>query len=305
MQYINPLALLGLDPEEALQGISSARLKREKKKLMAEFELNEASNIELRGISLNKNQVLDLFDQLVDPKIIEHHAKVLSKLSLLAFLEESSLDYFYSGDISMLSAQSESFLKFIAPYFAFQYNKRLLHAFKQRDWEEIQTMSTHPLPIPSKFFAQTYKDTFHLIHTHIKEIEDTTFKIEKGSLPDGKMQEYCDEMYIAAMNRLPDYFAGSRDRYALALENLAISVHNVHKRPKLAVFILKQGLKMHLGEDARSALMHVLHQLEAQDPVAGIFDMFGTKDKEKDSSVPWLVAAGTGLAAILLYRWLK
>ena len=63
MQYINPLALLGLDPEEALQGISSARLKREKKKLMAEFELKDASNIELRGISLNKNQVLDLFDQ--------------------------------------------------------------------------------------------------------------------------------------------------------------------------------------------------------------------------------------------------
>ena len=62
---------------------------------------------------------------------------------------------------------------------------------------------------------------------------------------------------------------------------------------------------MQLGEDARSALIHVLKQLEAQDPVAGIFDMFGSKDKEKDSTVPWLVAAGTGLAAILLYRWLK
>ncbi|MEM6800995.1 MAG: hypothetical protein AAF696_06295 [Bacteroidota bacterium] len=303
MQYINPLALLEISVEEAKEGISSSRLKREKKKLMAEFELNNASNIELRGIKLGKNQVLEMFDQLADEKYLDFHSRILSQASLLQFLEESSLDYFYFGDISMLSANSPEFLSFLAPYFSHQYNKRLLYAFKQRDWEEIQTMSSHPLPIPSKFFAQTYKDTFHHIHTHIKEVEETTQKIEKGISPDGKVQEYCDELFIAAINRLPEYFSGSRDRYALALENLAIAVHNVHKRPKLAVFILKQGLKLHLGEDARSALLHILKQLEEQDGWSGIMEILG--GKEKDSGVPWLIAAGTGLAALLLYRWLK
>lgn len=305
MQYINPLAILSLTPLQAREGISSSRLKREKKRLMAEFELNEASNIEIRGIKLGKNQVLALFDQLAEEDQVEFHAKVLEQEKLLLFLEESSLDYFYSGDISMLAAQSESFLGFIAPYFAFQYNKRLLHAFKQRDWEEIQTLSAHPLPIPSKYFAHAYKDTFHHIHTHIKEIEFTTQQIDEGATPDGKVQEYCDEMFIASLNRLPEYFDGSRDRYALTLENLAISVHNIHQRPKLAMFILKQGLKIHLGEDAKSALSHVLEQLEKQEGISGLFDLFGSKEKEKESAVPWIVAAGTGLAAILLYKWLK
>lgn len=305
MQYINPLAILELSPQQARDGISSSRLKREKKRLMAEFELNEAPNIELRGIKLGKTQVMELFDQLSDEQSVEYHAKVLENKRLLLFLEESSLDYFYEGDVNLLSAQPEGFLAFIAPYFAFQYNKRLLHAFKQRDWEEIQTLSYTPLAIPNKYSAHAYKDTFHNIHTYIKEIEQTTEEIEGGKAPDGTVQDYCDEMFIASVNRLPEYFSGSRDRYALALENMAISVHNVHQRPKLAIFILQQGLKLELGEDAKGALTHVLNQLKKQEGISGVFDFFGEKDKEKDSAVPWILAAGTGLAAILLYKWIK
>ena len=307
MNYLNPLAALEIAIEDAAEGLDAAFLKKQKKRLLAEFELNDATTIELRGQDLDRTAVLQLFEELEDEKILAHHLAILKNPSLMTFLEEASLDYFYSGEADQLAANSSVFLKFIGPYFARQYNRRLVHALKQLDWEEIHIMSQHPLAIPNRYHAVAYQDAYRFLHGKIQEIESRTLAITNGKAPGGEIQEYCDEMLITAMNHLPSYFAGTRDSYAIALEGLAIAVHNEHKRARLGIFILKQGLKLSISADAQARLQHILDQLLAMSPADSLLDWFGGDENKKEAVNPWMVAlgVGAGVAGWLLYRWLK
>ena len=307
MNYLNPLAVLEISPEAAAEGLSTAFLKKHKKRLLAEFELNDTTTIELRGQELDRTAVLQLFESLEDESQLAHHVIILKETSLQAFLEEASLDYFYSRDVAQLAAHSNDFLKFIGPFYARQFNRRLVNALKQKDWEEIQLMCQFPLSIPTRYHAVSYQDAYRFLHAKIQEIESQTETISKGKAPGGEIQEFCDEMLITAMNHLPAYFAGTRDSYAIALEGLAIAVHNEHRRASLGVFILKQGMKLSISADAQARLQHILDQLMAMAPSDNLFDWFGGDDKEKESVNPWMVAlgVGAGVAGWLLYRWLK
>lgn len=302
MKYINPLAILGLSAEKAQDGIDKAFLKREKKRLLAEFELQQATVIEVAGQKLDKATVLELFEMLEDEAQVEHHIRVLRNPGLMNFLEDASLDYFYSGDISMLPANPDSFLEFIAPAFADKYNQRLFHAFRQKDWEEIEIMCTHPLVIPARYHAPAFQDTFRHIHSRIEEIDEITGKISDGLEPDGKVQEIGDEILISSLNRLPDYFSGSRDRYGNALEGLALAVFNTHRRAKLAIFILRQGLKLNASTETKDRLNHVLDQLLKMEPTDSFFDSL-LGEKGEDNSTMWWVAAGIGAAVVVLASW--
>ncbi|MDX2250169.1 MAG: hypothetical protein SF052_25525 [Bacteroidia bacterium] len=298
MQYINPFSLLNLDPAKFSQGLDQAKLKREKKRLLAEFELHNTPTLEIHGKQVSKSDVLRVFDMLAIDSEFAHHLRVFQNPGLLAFLEEASLDYFYSGDIALLSTLPADFLGFIGPYFAEQYNRRLFHAFRQKDWEEMKVICTHPIGIPITFFANAYKDTYRHIHTRVTEIEQLSQKIAEGEAPDGRVQEICDELLLTSINHLPDYFATVRDKYGQALEVLALAVFNTHRRGQLGMFILRQGLKLDVTTGTRDRLQYVLDQLLKLAPTESLFESFtGGGKKEEDNSTFWWIALGVGAVA--------
>ncbi|RMG71052.1 MAG: hypothetical protein D6722_07500 [Bacteroidetes bacterium] len=107
----------------------------------------------------------------------------------------------------------------------------------------------------------------------------------------------CDEWVIGAINQLPAYFQVSRDRYALALEGLAMGVHNTHRRVKLSLFILRQGLKLRLSPEAAGRLQHLLDQLLEMAPAEAILDQLTGSGKSRWSG--WWIAAGVGTLLVL------
>lgn len=301
MEYINPLAALQITPKDLKEGHPIDLLKREKKKLLAEFELHDTPVIQLRGRELDKSAVIRLFEQLEDDSLLDFHLTIFQSPSLMAFLEEASLEFFYSGDISKLPANPPEFLAYIGPFFASKYNTRLFHAFRQRDWEEIDVMCAHPLAIPMAYHAACYKDTYRHLHGKIQEIELQSEKIAKGTVPDGKVQEMCDEMLVSTLNQLPEYFGGTRDKYSVALEGLAIAVHNAHQRAQLGIFILRQGLKLNTSKEVQDRLQYVLDQLVALAPGEAFFEQFTGSDGESKIT-PWLVAAGIGAVILVVAK---
>ncbi len=302
MSYLNPLSALGLRPDQLRQAPDKEWLKKEKKRLLAEFELNQDSVIELKGQTIDRTTVLKLFESLEQNDQWDWHLRVFQQPKLLAFLEESSLALFYSGDITLLQAEPDGFRAFIAPHFAAAFNERLFHAFRQKDEEEIQIMVTHLLPIPSTHHAACFKDTYRHLHSKIVEIEAHTQQILDGATPKTEVQDWIDEMLISILNLLPEYFQGIRDRYAVALEELAIAVHNIHQRASLGIIVIRQGLKLTLMEATRQRLQHILDQLLAIAPENDLWEAItgGGGDKKKQYG-PWLIGAGVLAIAWAIY----
>lgn len=290
MQYINPLVALDLNPED----LSAQTLKQARKRMMAEFELQGNTVIIWQDQEVDRATVLGWFDQLEEAEVAGFHQEIARQSTLLAFLEQASLDLFYEGDISLMGSMPKALLKFIGPYFADAFNKRLFHAFRQFDWEEIDVLCAHSLPIPPAYHAAAYKDTYRYLHGRIEDLSQHTLALEKGKTPDGQVQEFTDEMLIMAFNRLPAYFEASRDRYAQGLEGLGMVLHNQHRRVQLALVVIRQGLKLEVSPDTRARLQHIMDQLEKMSPAASILDEFqqlGGGNK-KNKVGPWAVAIG-------------
>ncbi|GAB4424313.1 MAG: hypothetical protein OHK0039_41390 [Bacteroidia bacterium] len=302
-QYLNPFATLGLAPDSLGNPPDGDRLRLEKKRLLAEFELSRSATIALGHRQLDKSTVLRLFNQLEDPHIHAFHAALYREPRLLAFLEDATLDLFFSGDIALVYRLPEELRQFMAPYFAAQFNRRLLHAFRQNDWEEIDALCLHPLPIAVAHHAACYQDSHRLVHSRVQEIQQLAEQVGGGQTPGAEIQEVCDEMRILALNRLPDYFAALRDRYALALEALALAVHNTHRRVLLGVFIARQALKLRIGDETRARLEHILAQLQKLAPAESWIEGVGEHLRQGGGRQSWWFAAA-GVGAVLLLLWL-
>ena len=227
MSYTNPFILLDLPDPLTPSMITPAFLRQEKKRLMAEFELEEATVIEVGGRELDKDRVLSLFEELETEDLRQHHLRVFMEAGLMEFLEDASLEYFYNGGISQLPAHSDEFLTFIGPHFSRSFNSRLFNAFRQKDWEEVNLMCKHALPLSAVHKASCYQDTYRQLHAEINELEAYAEELHLGKLPDGKVQDIGDELMIDTLNQLPEYFRSSRDKYALALESVAISIYTL------------------------------------------------------------------------------
>ncbi len=307
MQYLNPFLLLEIPLDEESEDRLLPQIRQAKKQWLAEFELQDETEIEVSGQRLDRSTLLRLIEELEDPLTRSHHRKIAAQPTLLAFLQTASLNLFYEGDITLVAANSQDFLRFIAPAFAAKFNQRLIHALKQHDAEEIRVLNSQPLAIPPAFHAACYQDAYRYLHAHVEEIEQLVQVIAEGQAPDGRVQEYCDEMLIDALNALPDYFAGVRDRYGLALESLAIEVHNTHKRARLGIYILQQGLKLHTSEETERRLKHILEQLKAIAPMDSLLENLtggtGKSSRQKNRSL-WWTAVGVGAVVFLVLRWL-
>lgn len=303
MAYVNPFDLLEVGAPGQLD---TAQLKREKKRLMAEFELSGEVEIAVGEHRLDKATLLKLFEELEDPEQRSYHAEVAARPMLQKFLTEASLDLFYEAKVGELAGLHPDFLRWLGSHFAVSFNRRLVHALRQQDLEETQVLCREPLPIPTAYQAACFQDSYRYLHQQVEEVENLAKGIEKGKKPSGRVQEVCDEMFIDLLNALPAYFDGVRDRYGLALENLALVVQNQHQRTQLSLFIVRQGLKIQLSEDTHRRLKYVLEQLLKLAPVEEFMETLtgtGEEAKRKRQGL-WWWAVGVGAAIVLLAKWL-
>jgi hypothetical protein len=88
--YQSPLYLI---PKEALSSLSEDRLRRIRKEVMLQFELSDATTIQVNGRTYDRTAVLQAFEQLEED--FQHHLFLFQDKALLRFIEGEDISLFY------------------------------------------------------------------------------------------------------------------------------------------------------------------------------------------------------------------
>ncbi|MEM6726163.1 MAG: hypothetical protein AAF598_19120, partial [Bacteroidota bacterium] len=258
MQYHSPLHILDLDTH---QDLDRAALKKAKKRLMAEFELQDAVTIELAGKSYDRQAVIDLFESLEQPGLIEHHLSIFKDQQLLAFLEHGDLSWFRSTTVRTYM-EDKAFADFLGPYFAYQFNRILLKGVKANRFGIIRTLFSKPLPIDERFEDDCFRSAYRSLISRVKDLEEIARRASRYRMPKSRYGSFLSSDAKLLLNALPDYFMGIRDRYAMALHDLGLALFNQHRRGRASIEVVRFGRSLKTDPNVSYNLKYVLDQLE-------------------------------------------
>lgn len=302
--YINPYHLPGIPADKTLL---PAQLKRAKKELMAEFELQEAAEIQIGKEKLGKSEVLAVFDALEDKEVRGFHKDLQERKALLSFLEAGDTDIFREKKHAELLADleaNEAFKDFVTPFYCYQFNQLFLQAFKDKDEDQIRLLFAHPFWVKIKDQQACYDGAYKQLNLEVENLKRLADSIEHGNKSPGpEVQEVADENWIHLLNSLPDPFDGLLNAYAKGLESLSLALFNTYQRAKLAKFVLRQGMKLRINTETQGRLQYVLDQVLKITPD----DQFTLEDVQEAFESPkggvkmWQWALG-GLVVYLLMK---
>lgn len=298
--YINPYLLPGIPADKTLL---PAQLRKAKKELMAEFELQEAAQIAIGNVKLSKSEVLAFFDELEEKEIRDHHKELQQMPVLLSFLDKGETDMFaekkYAEVIHTLEENAD-FQQFVTPFYCYQFNRLLLQAFKQKNEDQLQVLLRQPNWIKLSDRHACFDGTYKQLQLEVEGVKRLAESLEHGNqAPGPEVQDAIDENWIHLLNMLPDSFDGLINAYAKGLESLSLALFNTYQRAKLAKFVLRQGLKLRINSETSGRLQYVLDQVlkYTEDDSFTLEDVQEVFDGTKKGPKMWKVALG-GLIVI-------
>lgn len=252
--YINPYKLFDLDIN-----CSDIELKNNEIQIINRIKrYNDEEDVHIGSNQLPKKQVLLLLKELDNEITRQYHVTIFKHKKLLIFLEYGHLNYFRSDNKSIVS-QDSGFLKFITPYFGYQYGETLLQAIKSQDKETLSLLSTTSLPIAGDFEDVCYKYANRYVENKITELKELQENKELLHMSERELLSYLPNRTIELYNMLPDYFSSARNLIGNEVYQLSLVLTQNLGRSDGANAVLKQGLKLKLDETVRKSLESMLH----------------------------------------------
>ena len=164
MQYVNPFNLL------SLQVIDPEKIKKAKKRLLADIELSETNSIQIHGVIIMKSELLRIIDELDDKDKYDYHSYIFHNNALNNFLSVGSLNLFENFRYESIYKVSK-FRDFVSPFFAEKYDKILTEHYKLRNQSILATI-LNVKPIVNDFYLhRCYKGVFNILQKRLSEIE--------------------------------------------------------------------------------------------------------------------------------------
>ena len=296
MQYYSPFHLI---PTDLIQGnlLDKKALKKAKKRLLAEFELLGTTTILLKEREVDKNTVLKIFEQLESDRQAKYHLRLYQEPDLLDFLENGNIKVFQDVDRLEILFLEHDFFKFIEPYFIERYNIALYQAIRTEDIDLVeQICDISGVPDISQE-STAYQKTYRYFKGRIRDLHEIRVRTRKEHIPDKEILPFVSFNQIDLWNSLPDYFESPRNEYALELEDLALHLHNSHRRSTLAVFALEQGMALDISEETRSRLDYLWKQIKDNATTVKESDLEEQKD---DTRVFWTAFVVIKVVLILM-----
>lgn len=237
MTYINPIELLHAFADDGeLLGLDEKAVRRARRKLLAEADLEGA--LEFKGISLSKNEIAVILDELDDEDRFVNHQIIYETKLLLNFLNEGDPEIFDLEDEYDIYDYYANF-DLIAKPFAIQFAKLFDSAVRHFNASQVDNMSRFLVFIDDdanldlclkgvdKFLARVL-DEFETIISELKDEELDSLDIE----------DIYDGVYFRidtdTLNALPDYFALRRDRLASSIDQIAVNLFNNYNETETA-----------------------------------------------------------------------
>jgi len=230
MHYINPFHLLNIQAD-SLSEIDSLKIRKAKKILLANIELNDNEAIGYNGVEVTKSACLSIIDQLDDENKKEFHFFIFKNGLLNDFLFDGNLDFFRYFKFESIYTFPE-FIAFVSPYFSFQFDKSLSQNFRKQNFGEVKLLLSIKPIVHETHIEKIYNSTYIAVKDVESEIIQIIKDIENKNSPYIKLNfnGLSDIIYrkvnIDLINILPAYFNSLRNQLAQTIRNLARDLNN-------------------------------------------------------------------------------
>lgn len=230
MHYINPFKLLNIQADN-LSEIDPLTIRKAKKNLLANIELNDNEAINYNGVEITKSACLSIIDELDDKNKKEFHFFIFKNSLLNDFLFDGDLDFFKYFKVESIYTLPE-FILFISPYFSFQYDKSLSKNFKKQNFSDVKLLLSIKPIVHETYLEKIYNSTYIAVKEVESEVIQIIKDIENKKSPyiklnfNGLSELINRKVNIQLINILPAYFNSLRNQLAQTIRNLARDLNN-------------------------------------------------------------------------------
>lgn len=266
-----------------------------KKRMLAEFQLNDEKPLLIEGAYYSKDQIVNLIDSLKESNDLPHHVLIWQDKNLLTFLEKKQIPGDFYNWSHYLS--NEAFITFVSPYFLESYSSLVNDAFKKQESFILQKLIQRmPMLVSPEDSASVYSGIQRSVYRTIKELNLIVNQIETKSFSDpiDSLRKYYHADFIACLNLLPDSFVGQRNQLSIELINLYVHCYNILKKPSLSKDIILQASKLKVEAYERSLLNERMEEIKKLQTGSG------SSSDSSDSTNIWTVLKIVGFVIYFL-----
>ena len=235
MLYLSPSSLLG---ELIPQPFDKKAIQLARKKLLAELELNEGNDLQIRGRSYGKSDIINYFEDLLKENVLEYHAAISQDRVLLVFLEEADIQPGERFAKNQLYTDP-FFIRWISAWFTGSFRRLTLECFKSSGDLTLTTLFSNPYLMTPADQELVWIDIARLIRDNIALLnrfqsqrqQQGRHWIVRNSIRHtiriSAVSDLMDGNYLRMIELLPESrFSELRNRYAFVIMQAAIFIFN-------------------------------------------------------------------------------
>jgi hypothetical protein len=257
MQYKSPFYIINPD-------ITPGQVKLERKKIIAQFEINDNRPVKIRDKTFTKSEALGLLEELENENKLKFHQLIYTTPYLLSFLEDGTLDGDFTTNEKADVLNSPEFIDFVSPYFAAQYSAILFKAFISEDHISIIKLKKFPFLCSDSYYDSCFNKTMYEFTSLCTILNKEVKQAKKNQNPFLIRQDFFErDKLIDTLNALPDYFSSQLDIYMSALLEAVVICYNL-KRRDFAIRVIVQAKRLTCSNEVREILNNYYGQIKKQ-----------------------------------------
>ena len=233
--YISPFEMLQIADMTAANGLDAKAIKKAKKRLLHELELNDGKVSWLGDYSLDKARALAVVDELDDEAKRRYHLAVYRNNHLLNFLTRGDIRHFlyqddyFPCDTEELLHRELGFGTFLSKPFAKQYNRVLTRAIDERLLPVVEVLFDGRRWVEPEDDDQCFEGASKRVGDIVEEMRAIVRGGSSRKVSLREIEVFLREHSLPELfNLLPVHFASYQGEIVKELRFLAISCFNDH-----------------------------------------------------------------------------
>jgi hypothetical protein len=225
MRYLSPASLSG---GSVINLADKKALQLQRKKLLAELELNVDGQLIIKNRTFSKNEILAYFESLEDDTVLGYHEAVGKDTVLVEFLESGWLPAAASFTPSSFYGNM-GFLQWISPYFYLsftEYAKDCLQRTNEQGLKNLlqnfQLLTDYDRERAWLEIGQVLEDKAAVLENYQQQASRKNGKLDMAGI-----SPLISDSFIRMILQLPqNRFSGVRDKYAFSIMQLSVLLFN-------------------------------------------------------------------------------
>ena len=224
MEYFKAITILGI---ETFKDLNAQSLKKLKKQIFLEFELEQSEVISRGDYEFDKNDVVKVFEVLDDK--IEVFQFINNIHSLQLFLSTNDTSFFREDDYLKIDNEEAKKIKeeiqdLLVPYLN-DFIPSLVLESSKKSREDLEDIRAYLQTLPPEKMQQAYKKTYIELTEILKELNELErpFTEEWGDTFLPIVREYITNDFYDTLKALPEFMEKFVNDYCLWCSNTVAS----------------------------------------------------------------------------------